>query len=139
MRSLRRTCLAWRGISNLANYMSVRSMSVGRTHNPYMILGCSPGSSKDDVRAAFRRRALDTHPDRNPNEVPSGARFRQVNEAYNFLTSAKMTEARHLLNESIFWEVFGVRAHHCEGTLSHVLRAMQHSPTAARLALPGLR
>ena len=137
MRSLRRTCLTWRSVSSLASYTSVRSLSV-RT-NPYMVLGCAPGSSKADVRAAFRRRALDTHPDRNPDEVPPGARFRQVNEAYNFLTSAKMTEARHVLNESIFWEVFGVRAHHCEGTLSHVWRAMQYSPTAARLALPGLR
>ena len=85
------------------------------------------------MRAAFRQRALATHPDRNPDEIPPGERFRQVNEAYILLTSssAKMTEARHALKESIFWEVFGVRAHHCEGTLSHVWRAMQYSPVAA--------
>ena len=65
-----------------------------------------------------------THPDRDPDEVPRGARFRQVNEPYALLTSAKMAEARHVLEESSFREVFGMRAHeHCAGTLSHVWRA----------------
>lgn len=32
--------------------------------SPYQVLGITPGASCDEVRRAWRRRALETHPDR---------------------------------------------------------------------------
>ena len=50
------------------------------------LLGVSPTATPDDVRRAFRRRAHDLHPDRNPS--PSAAAdFRALRAAYDSLKS----------------------------------------------------
>ena len=50
-------------------------------------LGISNGiTSKDEVKKAYQRQALSTHPDRNPNEPGAGKEFDEVNKAYKMLT-----------------------------------------------------
>lgn len=52
----------------------------------YQILGVAPGASAEEVKKAFRRLALEHHPDRNPgNEKQAEARFKEINEAYSVL------------------------------------------------------
>ena len=46
--------------------------------DPYSVLGIQPGASKDEAKKAFKRRAMETHPDRGGNEEE----FKKVNEAY---------------------------------------------------------
>jgi len=50
--------------------------------NPHEVLGVRPGASPDEVRAAWRRRARATHPDRGGDE----ATFAEVLEAYRTLS-----------------------------------------------------
>ena len=50
--------------------------------NPHEVLGVRPGASPDEVRAAWRRRARATHPDRGGDE----AAFAKVLEAYRRLS-----------------------------------------------------
>ena len=50
--------------------------------NPYKVLGLSATAKREDVKAAYRRLALATHPDRNPGDNDATAKFRQVQEAY---------------------------------------------------------
>ena len=50
--------------------------------NPHEVLGVRTGASRDEVRAAWRRRARATHPDRGGDE----AAFAEVLEAYRSLT-----------------------------------------------------
>jgi molecular chaperone DnaJ len=50
--------------------------------NYYLILGISEDASREDIRAAFRRRALELHPDRSGME--SGP-FQALQEAYSVL------------------------------------------------------
>lgn len=52
------------------------------TKNYYLILGISADASREDIKAAFRRRALELHPDRSGLE--SGP-FQDVQEAYSVL------------------------------------------------------
>ena len=55
--------------------------------NYYSILGVSEGASQDNVKHAFRRLAMEYHPDRNPgNEEWAGRKFKEVNEAYAVLS-----------------------------------------------------
>ena len=49
--------------------------------NPYQILGVTPGASRDEVRRAWRRRALETHPDHGGDD----ASFSLVHRAYALL------------------------------------------------------
>jgi DnaJ-class molecular chaperone len=50
--------------------------------NYYLILGLTEDASREDIRAAFRRRAMELHPDRSGME---GGPFREVQEAYSVL------------------------------------------------------
>ena len=51
----------------------------------YDILGVPRSASEEDVRKAFRRLALEYHPDRNKSDG-AGERFKEINEAYQVLS-----------------------------------------------------
>jgi hypothetical protein len=48
----------------------------------YRILGLSASASRDEVKSAYRRLALATHPDRNPDDAEAAAKFCEVQAAY---------------------------------------------------------
>jgi curved DNA-binding protein len=51
----------------------------------YYVLGVERSASADDVRKAYRKLAMQYHPDRNPGDKQSEERFKDVNEAYQVL------------------------------------------------------
>jgi molecular chaperone DnaJ len=51
----------------------------------YEILGVSPDTTDEEIKAAFRRLALRYHPDKNPGDSSAEERFRLINEAYSVL------------------------------------------------------
>ncbi|XP_028088571.1 chaperone protein dnaJ 72-like isoform X2 [Camellia sinensis] len=56
----------------------------------YKVLGLTRNATKDEVKEAFRKLAMQFHPDKHshsPNSVKDGAtlRFKQVSEAYEVL------------------------------------------------------
>ena len=54
----------------------------------YAIVGVGPEATPDEIRRAYRRRALECHPDRNPGDPESAERFKDVSEAYAVLIDA---------------------------------------------------
>ncbi|MFO1209041.1 MAG: molecular chaperone DnaJ [Amaricoccus sp.] len=51
----------------------------------YDVLGVEKGASEADIKKAFRKMAMEHHPDRNRHDPRSEARFKEVNEAYDVL------------------------------------------------------
>jgi hypothetical protein len=50
----------------------------------YSILGIEPGASEKQIKAAYRKKALQFHPDLNPS-ADAHRRFQELNESYEFL------------------------------------------------------
>lgn len=51
----------------------------------YETLGVAKGASADDIKRAYRKLAMQFHPDRNPGDKSSEQKFKDVNHAYDIL------------------------------------------------------
>jgi molecular chaperone DnaJ len=51
----------------------------------YDILGVQKGASKDDIKKAYRKLAMQYHPDRNPDNKEAEAKFKEASEAADVL------------------------------------------------------
>ena len=52
----------------------------------YEILGVSKSASADEIKKAYRKVAMQFHPDRNPGDKPSEEKFKEAAEAYEILS-----------------------------------------------------
>ncbi len=59
-------------------------MAVKRDY--YEVLGVDRQASAEDLKRAFRKIAMDSHPDRNPDDPAAAARFKEASEAYSVLS-----------------------------------------------------
>ncbi len=55
----------------------------------YQILGVSRNASTEDIRKAYRKLAMQYHPDRNPGDKQAEERFKEINEAYQVLNDSQ--------------------------------------------------
>jgi molecular chaperone DnaJ len=114
----------------------------------YKVLGLSRDASDDEIRKAYRRLALECHPDHHPADPDREERFKLVSEAYSVLGDAekrltydlgfhrKGTRHSQADPESMFWqfvesEGFDARKASCLGGIKGCGRRTQGIDRAA--------
>lgn len=60
--------------------------AAARKRDYYEILGISKSASLDQIKSAYRKAALQHHPDRNPGDKEAETRFKEAAEAYAVLS-----------------------------------------------------
>lgn len=74
-----------------------------RVKSWYDILGVSPQAHPDQIKQAYRRLAVQYHPDRNRNNAEAEKRMKEINQAYNMLCR-QWREKGHTETETIDFE-----------------------------------
>ena len=76
----------------------------------YDVLGVAKSASDADIKKAFRKKAMELHPDRNRHDPRSEARFKEVNEAYDVLKDAQKKGAYDRFGHAAFEHGHGASA-----------------------------
>ena len=52
----------------------------------YEVLGISKNATEDEIKKAYRKKAIEFHPDKNPGNTEAEEKFKEAAEAYDVLS-----------------------------------------------------
>ncbi len=64
-------------------------MSNEKKRDYYEVLGVQKNAGTEEIKKAYRKKALEYHPDRNPGDKAAETKFKEVGEAYEILSDAE--------------------------------------------------
>lgn len=67
-------------------YQRAESVEPMKAFDPFKILDISTDATKAEIKKAFRKKSLETHPDKNPDDPLAASKFLQVTRAHQALT-----------------------------------------------------
>jgi molecular chaperone DnaJ len=68
----------------------------------YATLGLARGASIEDIKKAYRKLAMQHHPDRNPGDTSAEHKFKEINEAYDVLKDEQKRAAYDRFGHAAF-------------------------------------
>src|SRR5436189_6134879 len=68
----------------------------------YETLGVEKGANPEAIKKAFRKLAMDYHPDRNPGDKSAEQKFKELNEAYDVLKDEQKRAAYDRFGHAAF-------------------------------------
>src|SRR3954454_14746949 len=68
----------------------------------YEVLGIDRGAHDDEIKRAYRKLAVQFHPDKNPNDPQAEEKFKELGEAYDVLMDADKRAAYDRFGHAAF-------------------------------------
>jgi len=94
----------------------------------YKVLGISRDASADEIKKAFRKKAVRLHPDKNPDNPDAENKFKEINEAY-----AVLSDPQKRAN----YDRFGSEKFHQEFTMDDIFSGTDFSSIFQGLGFGG--
>ena len=79
---------------NVGLWVSLYGRSVTKLKDPYKVLGISVNDSEEVAKKAYRKLAMEYHPDRNPGNKQAEERFKEIGDAWAYLKDRIGKESR---------------------------------------------
>src|ERR1700744_4865632 len=75
----------------------------------YEVLGCQKGAAVTELKASYRKLAMELHPDRNPGDHTAEVKFKEISEAYDVLKDDQKRAAYDRFGHAAFENGMGGR------------------------------
>jgi molecular chaperone DnaJ len=103
----------------------------------YKTLGVAKSANEDELKKAYRKLAMQYHPDRNPGNAEAERKFKEINEAYDVLKDAQKRAAYDRFGHAAFTQgggnaAGGGAAHDFSGSFSDIFEDLFSEFTGGR-------